>query len=121
MVVQIVFFSILQIWYVEVRISRTVSEGPFDFEITRVDCIYFWLELYTMIPGEVGLSIGSLYGTCEADEIVQFGKAWALFKQSFKYSKHYLVHGGAPDRAKHTLTPNKRAIPFPFCKWASKL
>ena len=23
----------------EVRISRSVSEGPFDFEITRVDCI----------------------------------------------------------------------------------
>ena len=23
-----------------VRISRTVFEGPFDFEITRVDCIY---------------------------------------------------------------------------------
>ena len=33
------FSSILQIWYVEVRISRTVYEGPFDFEITRVDCI----------------------------------------------------------------------------------
>ena len=25
----------------EVRISRSVSEGPFDFEITRVDCIFF--------------------------------------------------------------------------------
>ena len=25
--------------YVEVRISRNVSEGPFDFEITRVNCI----------------------------------------------------------------------------------
>ena len=25
--------------YVEVRISRSVYEGPFDFEITRVDCI----------------------------------------------------------------------------------
>ena len=23
-----------------VRISRSVSDGPFDFEITRVDCIY---------------------------------------------------------------------------------
>ena len=26
--------------YVEVRISRTVSEGPFDIEITRVDCSF---------------------------------------------------------------------------------
>ena len=40
LVVRIVFSSILQIWYVEVRISRSVWEGPFDFEITRVDCIY---------------------------------------------------------------------------------
>ena len=38
LVVQLVFSSILQIWYVEVRISRSVSEGHFDFEITRVDC-----------------------------------------------------------------------------------
>ena len=30
--------SILQIWYVEVRISGSVSEDPFDFEITIVDC-----------------------------------------------------------------------------------
>ena len=39
LVVCLVFSSILQIWYVKVRISRSVSEGPFDFEITRVDCI----------------------------------------------------------------------------------
>ena len=25
--------------YVEVRISRNVSQDPFDFQITRVDCI----------------------------------------------------------------------------------
>ena len=35
-----VFSSVLQIWYVEVRISRSVSEGPFDFEITIVDYIF---------------------------------------------------------------------------------
>ena len=38
-IVRLVFSSVLHIWYVEVRISRSVSEGPFDFEITRVDCI----------------------------------------------------------------------------------
>ena len=37
-VVRIIFSSILQIWYVEVRISRSISESPFEFEITRVDC-----------------------------------------------------------------------------------
>ena len=38
LIVRLVFSSILHIWYVEVRISRSVSAGPFDFEITRVDC-----------------------------------------------------------------------------------
>ena len=33
----IIFSSILQIWYVEVRISRSSSESPLEFEITRVD------------------------------------------------------------------------------------
>ena len=39
-VVQIMFFSILQIWYVEVRIARSISESALEFEITRVDCIW---------------------------------------------------------------------------------
>ena len=41
LVVRLVFSSILHIWYVEVRIYRSVSEGPFDFEISRVDCNHF--------------------------------------------------------------------------------
>ena len=36
---QIIFSSILQTWYVELRISRSISESPLEFEITRVDCI----------------------------------------------------------------------------------
>ena len=40
------FFSlILQIWYVEVRISWSNSESPLDFEITRVDCIIVILSI----------------------------------------------------------------------------
>ena len=39
MVVRFIFSSILQFWYVEVRISRRISESPLEFEITRVDCI----------------------------------------------------------------------------------
>ena len=38
-VVRFIFSSILQFWYVEVRISRSISESPLEFEITRVDCI----------------------------------------------------------------------------------
>ena len=38
MVNQIIFSSILQTWYVELRISRSISESPLEFEITRVDC-----------------------------------------------------------------------------------
>ena len=33
------FSSILQIWYVEVRIFRSVPESPLEIEITRGDCI----------------------------------------------------------------------------------
>ena len=48
MVNQIIFSSILQTWYVELRISRSISESPLEFEITRVDCIdplkpYFYI------------------------------------------------------------------------------
>ena len=47
---RISFSSILQIWYVEVRISRSISDSPLEFEITRVDCIYIkcpiWLKTY---------------------------------------------------------------------------
>ena len=32
----------LQIWYVDVRISRSISESPLEFEITRVDCIVMY-------------------------------------------------------------------------------
>ena len=38
-VVQIIFPLILQIWYVEVQICRSISESPLEFEITRVDCM----------------------------------------------------------------------------------
>ena len=37
-VVRVIFSSVLQIRSVEVRISRSISEGPLEFEITRVDC-----------------------------------------------------------------------------------
>ena len=44
-VVRIIFSSILQPWYVEVRISRSISESPLEFEITRVDCIcIMWIS-----------------------------------------------------------------------------
>ena len=35
----LLFSSIPQIWYVEIRIYRNVSESPLEFEITRVVCI----------------------------------------------------------------------------------
>ena len=44
-VVRIIFSSILKIWYVEVQISRSVSEGSSEFEITRVDCIPPFLHI----------------------------------------------------------------------------
>ena len=37
--IRLLFSSLLQLWYFEVRISRSVSESPLEFEITGVDCI----------------------------------------------------------------------------------
>ena len=37
----LLFSSLSQLWYVEVRIPRSVSVSPLEFEITRVDCICF--------------------------------------------------------------------------------
>ena len=42
----IIFSSILQIWYVEVRISRSISGSPLEFEVTRVDCRKIRHKLY---------------------------------------------------------------------------
>ena len=39
-VVRITFSLILPIWYVEVRIYRSISENPLEFEITRFNCIF---------------------------------------------------------------------------------
>ena len=40
---RIIFSSILQIWYVEVWISRSISESPLEFEITRVDYTFRYI------------------------------------------------------------------------------
>ena len=39
------FFSFPKIWYIEVQISRSVSESPLEFEITRVDGSLYSLVL----------------------------------------------------------------------------
>ena len=43
----LLFSSLSQLWYVEVRISGSVSVSPLKFEIMGVDCILMWmLPLY---------------------------------------------------------------------------
>ena len=42
--IDLLFFLIPQIWYVEVRISQKVLESPLEFEITRADCIMAFLQ-----------------------------------------------------------------------------
>ena len=49
---QIIFSWTLQIWYVEVWISRSISVSPLEFEITRVNCtlqdIFLTNKCYTI-------------------------------------------------------------------------
>ena len=48
MVVKYIVSSILQIWYVEVRIFRRISDSPLNFEVTGVDCIII-VHLFRML------------------------------------------------------------------------
>ena len=41
----LLFSSLSQLWYVQVRISRSVSVSPLEFEITGVECIYKYLSI----------------------------------------------------------------------------
>ena len=53
----LLFSSLSQLWYVEVRISRSVSVSPLEFEITGVDCIWIknWSRyLVQIIHSDVG-------------------------------------------------------------------
>ena len=51
----IYFSSVLKIWFVEVRMPRSISESPLDFEITRVDCIWSWIYHQINICHRTGL------------------------------------------------------------------
>ena len=63
-VVWIIFSSILQIWYVEVRISRSSSISSLELEITKVDCIF--------TPGSVWHSV------FRSDEIHLFHSSFTI-------------------------------------------
>ena len=36
-------FAYIEFYYAEVRLYRSNLEGPFDFDITGVDCIYIYI------------------------------------------------------------------------------
>ena len=55
-VVRFIFSSSLQIWYVEVQISRSILDSPLEFEITRVDCTVI-LEMHLPLPLSLSLSL----------------------------------------------------------------
>ena len=52
-VVCFIFSWILQIWYVELRIARSISDSPLNFAITRVDCTFgeewSWNHFYSLL------------------------------------------------------------------------
>ena len=76
--VRIIFSSILQIWYVEVRISRSISESPFEFEITRVDCIcilYIWSTVHShYLDFQGNLWNTSRYAYLDISDLQNLGK-----------------------------------------------
>ena len=58
-VVRFIFSSSLQIWYVEVRISRSILESPLEFEIMRADCILSLSSVYISIQKAWPMPIGA--------------------------------------------------------------
>ena len=78
LVVRIIFSSILQIWYVEVRIYRSISESPLEFKITRVDCTLLisqrkhilWVPFRSTSPrGTSNALLMSIHNKCFLREI----------------------------------------------------
>ena len=65
MVVRFIFSSILQIWYVEVWISRSISESPLDFEITRVNCTFLSMCKCQRKSHKLNIKLFGLYSVCE--------------------------------------------------------
>ena len=65
----IYFSSFLQFRYVEVRISRSISESPLEFEITRVGCISIVHFLQPLHPsGQIQQTTNWLYLYCFSEE-----------------------------------------------------
>ena len=57
---ELFFSSILQIWYVEVRISRSISVSPLEFDITRVDCNCLSVHFQAQTDGYIAIVLPKL-------------------------------------------------------------
>ena len=60
-VVRYIFSSVLQIWYAEVRIPRSISESTLDFEITRIDCIWTTAHMRNALLPDNPFPVSILY------------------------------------------------------------
>ena len=75
-VVWFIFFSsILQIWYVEIRISRSISESPLGFEITRVDYIFVGCSLSNLINANLEYIFAGLASAVHHGYLVNYYNA----------------------------------------------
>ena len=73
------FFSIRQIWYAEVRIYRSISASPLDYEITSVGCtLVIWF--YTVSQAGIFVCILRIYNmaVCSSRCPKTFGRTYIL-------------------------------------------
>ena len=75
-VVWFIFSSILQIWYVELGIFRSIYETPFDLEITRIDCIWSYWNFRISLVRSSGVLI------VRVNTVFIFETAWGM-RESF--------------------------------------
>ena len=87
-VVRFIFSSSLQIWYVEVRISRSIFESPLKFEITRVDCSYIIPSTDVCISGISRFLLKYSVGI-----VSRFTLSWSTRSCSFIWDSLFRLRG----------------------------
>ena len=91
---QFVFSAILKIWYVEVRISRNVSEGPFNFEITKVDCTSLFTKNTSVIRNGLIMTVREKSHVAYCEIIPSLSEIANFSTKYFILSKVYTNEGG---------------------------
>ena len=126
----LLFSSLSQLWYVEIRIPRSISVSPLEFEIMRVDCIYNVIWSGSTLFSQVRLSeyLGENRVVCVSSGRISFSllisnpicSRWDRHpcgSSVANYSREE-IHEGSSRRNWHTASGEFRPVDiFVAAKW----